>query len=82
MKDAVKEIAQMIPRNRRSLPWWDRVSPEVARLLPGVLEAWRSGEFGSHVRPAAVAISVWLRKHGVEIQEQGVERWLRQNTKR
>lgn len=76
---AVSEIAALIAKSNRSLPWWDRVSPEIAAALPGVLEGWRNGTFGPHRKPAAKAIAAWLQREGVQIGFQGVQIWLERN---
>lgn len=78
---AVAEIIKLVPKSGKSLPWWHRVPPDVAAALPSIMQAWRDGEFGKYRRPAAKAISEWLRKNGVQIGEQGVDHWFRQNEK-
>lgn len=75
----IDEIASLIPERVGVRPWWERVSPDVASALPGVLEAWQSGQFGAQRRTAARAIAAWLNKRGVEIGVQGVEAWLRRS---
>ena len=75
----VTEIAAMIPKHTGVRPWQDRVPPEVAAELPGIAEAWLSGQFGKQRRTAARAIARWLGSRGVTIGAQGVENWLRQN---
>lgn len=77
----VAEIAALVPQSKRSLPWWERVSPEVAEALPGILEAYRDGKFGPHAKPAAHGISAWLNQHGVEVGHQGVLTWLQRNAR-
>lgn len=76
---AVNEIASLIPPRTGVRPWWERVDGKVAEALPGILEAWRAGQFGPRRRTAARAISAWLVRQGVEIREQGVDLWLRRN---
>lgn len=78
---AIAEIAALMPRSRRSLPWWERVSPEIAAVLPGILQGWRDGQFGTHMKPAAQGISAWLNQHGVEVGFQGVLTWLQRNAR-
>lgn len=75
----VSEIAAMVRKPGRSLPWWERVPPDVAAMLPAILDGWCSGDFGTCRRPAARAITAWLQQRGVEIGEQGVDQWLRRN---
>lgn len=75
----VDEIAALIPARSGWRPWWERVGPDVASALPGVLEAWRTGKFGTKRSPAAKAIASWLQKRGVQIGAQGVEEWLKRN---
>lgn len=75
----VAEIAALVPKSKRSLAWWDRVSPEVAEALPGILQGYHDGQFGQHAKPAAQAIAAWLTKHGVEVGFQGVLTWLQRN---
>jgi hypothetical protein len=76
------EIAAMIPRQSGTRPWHERVPPDVAAELPGILDAWLSGKFGRQRRTAARAIARWLCDKGVTIGPQGVETWLRQNENR
>jgi hypothetical protein len=74
--DAVSEIASLVPPNRSTMSWWERVPPEIATILPSVLQAYRDGAFGQARRPAAKAISAWLNKRGFSIGVQGVDAWL------
>ena len=76
---AVAEIAALVPKSRRGMPWWERCTPAVTAALPGILKGWREGAFGPHRYTAARAIAAWLKQHGVEIGEQGVVAWLRRN---
>ena len=77
--NVIDEIAAMIPERPGVRPWWERVDPSLASALPGVLQAWREGQFGAKRRPAAKAIAAWLVKNGVQIGEQGVDAWLKRN---
>lgn len=77
----VAEIAALVPRSKRSQPWWERVSPEVAEALPGILQAYHDGQFGPHAKPAAEGIAAWLKTHGVEVGFQGVLTWLQRNAR-
>lgn len=75
----VDEVAALIPENPGVRPWWDRVDDTQAAMLEQIREAWRSGSLGTKRRTAARAISATLKRHGVEIGEQGVETWLKRN---
>lgn len=75
----VDEIASLIPERTGARPWWERVDQSQAAMLEEILKAWQSGVFGSKRRTAAKAISVALRKRGVDIGEQGVEAWLKRS---
>jgi aromatic ring-cleaving dioxygenase len=77
----VAEIAALVVKSGRSLPWWERVTPEIAETLPEVLKGWHDGRFGPHRRPAAQAIAAWLQQNGVQIGHQGVLTWLERNAR-
>jgi hypothetical protein len=78
---AVAEIVALVPKSRRSQPWWERVSPEVAEALPGILDAYHDGQFGPHDKPASQGIAAWLQQHGVEVGFQGVLTWLKRHAR-
>jgi hypothetical protein len=75
----VDEVLSLIPQHPGVRPWWERLDAKQAELAESILEAWHSGKFGPHRRPAARAISHVLKRHGVSIGEQGVDLWLKRN---
>jgi hypothetical protein len=75
----VSEIAGMVKPTIKGHPWWNRVPASMAPTLEQILQGWTTGAFGSYRRPAARAISAFLRKNGIDVGEQGVENWLKHN---
>ena len=77
----IDEVRALIPQTVGVRPWWERLDATQSKMVAEILEAWHGGVFGTQRRTAARAISQTLKRHGIDIGEQGVEGWLRRNAK-
>jgi len=74
----LEKVLANFPQGRRNQPWWEKVKPEHAELLADLLDAWRAGTFGQHLKPAAAAISKTLSEENVaNIGPDRVVVWLK-----
>lgn len=77
-RSVVDEVISLMPQRSGVRPWWERVDAGQAAMLAEILAAWKGGALGTKRRPVSRAISAALKQHGIEIGEQGVDMWLRQ----
>jgi hypothetical protein len=67
---------------RTGLPsWWERLTPEQTATMDLVWKAWEAGRFGHKKQSAAKAISAAISDIGININFQGVIRWLNRTTR-
>jgi hypothetical protein len=75
--DIVAEIAKTV-RQKKPSSWYERAEAEHGETLAAIAAAYKAGQFGPAIKPAADAISAVLKARGIaDIGFNGVTYWLK-----